>query len=261
MSYPLEFNRGSNRNKDRTTPNFIATLIIVVILTIGIYYIAPIIYKYSSGLWSIQDDAYRNLSRGDLLTKSKANLIGFINQLEQSESLLRIELMNAKVKAAEYERLVKIGTSTFGTELKARVIKRPPFSAYDTLVIDQGELQNIKTDMKVFFNQVYIGKVSKVFDTTAIITMISEPGQVNEIGIGNNGEIAKMEGLGGGSFFMEVPKDTNVKVGDEVTGLDRTLPVIGVVEHIDTAASETLNHVFVHFPFSLKDIVWLSIQN
>jgi cell shape-determining protein MreC len=145
--------------------------------------------------------------------------------LKQNEDLrrelesvdIRLQNTNALEKEnAELKAMLGRGTSTPYT--LAAVLKRPPFTPYDELIIDIGSDFLSATGTPVYTpEQIRIGYIADVQSETAKVRLLSSPGERFEVLIGDHNESATAVGRGGGQYEAKVSHEADVKEGDLVT--------------------------------------------
>jgi cell shape-determining protein MreC len=141
------------------------------------------------------------------------------------------------------------------TVVLAGVLQRPPWTPYDTLLIDAGSAQGIQQDDLVSAGgSALIGKISDVYAGTARVTLFSAPGEGHQALL--NGSMAiSLEGQGGGSMRAEVPRGTAVAVGDPVHFPGIGTGITGQVAAIDAKEGDSFVTIYLHVPadiFSLR---------
>ncbi len=99
----------------------------------------------------------------------------------------------------------------------AAVLARPPESAYDTLVVDQGTAAGVLVDALVTGpGGAPLGRIASVTATNARVTLFSASDIKTEGWVGENRVPLTLLGAGGGTFDASVPRDAKVIVGDAV---------------------------------------------
>lgn len=130
----------------------------------------------------------------------------------------------------------------------AGILQRPPWTAYDTLLIDAGEAQGVAAGMLVSAGgQGLVGHVSEVYAATARVELYSAPGASYQ-GVLNGTVPVAVEGLGGGSLRAEVPTGTEVKVGDIVSFPGLLGGVTSVVSATEEKSGESFIVMYMRLP-------------
>ena len=99
----------------------------------------------------------------------------------------------------------------------ATILSKPNQSIYDTLVIDAGTKQEIKTGDTVFAKgDVPIGFVDVVYDNSSKVILFSNPGEKTQAIVSGKNVFLELTGRGGGNFEMILPRDFILQKGDQV---------------------------------------------
>lgn len=168
----------------------------------------------------------------------------------------------------------------------AAVVERPPRTPFDSLVLDIGSDQDILEGDMVFSDGLYIiGIVSGVSNHTSTVTLFSSSGQkidalINSIAEGSKDVVdtvtststkkkveAKdslnsvvVEGRGGGNFYIKIPKNIKVKVGDPVVWPSTENKLIGAIEIIDSGEGEAYSQVYFKSPINMNSLRYVQIK-
>ncbi len=144
------------------------------------------------------------------------------------------------------------------------VITIPPFSPYDTLVVDVS--RSIVKPTPGSFAQTLdgfvIGKVELVESDKAIVRLFSSSGFKNSVRIGTGSTTisATAEGMGGGNFYMKLPQNVKVKIGDPVNWVAKKHIFLGVIEHVELDAGSAFNEVYFKLPVNISKLLYVSIE-
>jgi cell shape-determining protein MreC len=140
-------------------------------------------------------------------------------------------------------------TSPVGSQLI--VLMRPPFSLYDTLILDARNM-NVSVGDRVFAYGVLLGAISHVDATTATVQLFTAPGVKTAIRIGTMD--AEAVGQGGGRYIAVFPKDVQIEVGAAVVMPQAFNTIIGAVGAVDVDKNGTFQNVHVSIPVSLNNL-------
>lgn len=182
---------------------------------------------------------------------------------------LRAQVALLEAKLADRDALYKetldlkerLGRSdTPVARVLAGVLLSPPWSPYDTLVVDAGEAQGIKVgDLVYAGGSALVGHITEVYATTARVELFSAPGATYQALLGGQIPIA-LEGQGGGSLRAEVPAGSQVKVGDTVELPGVWGGVAGKVSAIDARSGESFIVVYMQLPINPSSLSNLEIE-
>jgi cell shape-determining protein MreC len=141
----------------------------------------------------------------------------------------------------------------------ASVLQRPPWTAYDTLLIDAGADHGIAAGALVSAGgQGLIGRVSEVYDTSARVELFSAPGVSYQALLNGVLPIA-VEGQGGGSLRAEVPAGTQVKAGDTVAFPGLLGGIVSLVSATEDKAGESFIVIYLRLPANPADLRFVEV--
>lgn len=230
------------RNRHR---NRIPVVIFFIIVALVVYlFRAPIAHTFSKVRYTIY--SY-------VRTDGSAETIrdSYIQSLENENSNLR-------------DSLETISSSTKREFVNYPVITTPPFSPYDTLVIDTGR-SSVKPLIGAFVQTLdgyIIGKVEQTEGNTAIVKLFSSSGFKNQVRIGKGSTTvsAVAEGMGGGNFYVKLPQNTKVVVGDPVKWVAKKHIFLGAVEYIELDKGSAFNDIYFKLPVNISQLLYVSIE-
>jgi cell shape-determining protein MreC len=190
---------------------------------------------------------------------SKAELYKKVDSLEKDIDLMRLE--NARVVKLEEENIELRKLFEYKEKdqqtILSRVISRPPFSDYDTLIIEISN-RDINIGAEVISDNIKIGKIKDKYNSTALVKLYSAYNEEMPVLIGDNIEgLAK--GQGGGSFKVQLPRDVSVKKDDPIYLSSDSKKVISLISYIDINERDTFQYVYFSWPFSLSQIDYVLV--
>jgi cell shape-determining protein MreC len=143
----------------------------------------------------------------------------------------------------------------------AAVLKRPPQSAYDELIIDAGRAERLSSTSVIFASgDIPIGRVAELFDETSKIVLFSSPGQKIDVMIGESHVPATANGRGGGSYEAELPRGVKVSEGDFVLAASLDAKPIGKVVSIDTDPALPFQKILFAAPVNIYQLRWVMAE-
>lgn len=184
-------------------------------------------------------------------TKTKVEL------LAENERLTE-ELRKAEIKAGLFDEMRAVKTASRGdvtssAQTTARVLSSPPFSLYDTLVLDVGTNDGVALqDFVVYDNTTALGVIDTVNDNTARARLFSSPGTEQSVRVGTRDFLVVARGIGGGTVQMFVLKEEAVSRGESVFLPDGML--FARVDAITQNESDAFAIVYAVVPFNLFEI-------
>ncbi len=178
------------------------------------------------------------------------------------------QYLNAKIASLESENegLKNFLGANDGVNVKRpkgslfSVAQRPPFSPFDTIVVNGGSDNGIQVDDLAFASaDVLVGYVTAVFPSTSIVTLYSSSGQRQEVYVGTSSEAVASEGRGGGNFYIKVPSETKITVGDPIIWPSMQNILIGVVNKVDAVSGDAFSYVFFRSLIPIYSIRYVEI--
>jgi cell shape-determining protein MreC len=229
-------------------PFKIITGIIIVLLLLYIFaptFLPSIFLKIASPFWNIVKPSEEELAQ---IISSKDYESALVLELRKENEALK-EILNRNTDAS----------STL-----AYILKKPPFTAYDTFIIDIGLKDNIKVGEKIYAGEnILLGEIAEVYDSTSKVRLYSTPGEKYEVtlGVGTSTDNIQVgaTGRGGGSFEIVVPRDLKIKEGDTVVIPSLTPNVFGIVKDIVTEDTNTFSTVLFSQPINIYQLKWVEL--
>ena len=164
-------------------------------------------------------------ARVNVSANTESFLGGFSSRaaLVEKNKALEEELIRVKIKSNLYDSLRReyyktTDTSTSTTRLlSTRILEKPPFSLYDTVLIDIGTAAGVSVGDTVSFDTtVALGVVDTTSSNASRVRLFSSPGYEQEVRVGTNDFVVLAHGKGGGVFEVSVPKEIAVARNDNV---------------------------------------------
>lgn len=197
------------------------------------------------------------------------NIFNFNKPAPQySEENQSLEYLNSKIIAleSENESLKNFLNANDGVNVARpngslfSVAMRPPFSPYDSIVVNGGSENGIQVDDLVFASKdVLIGYVTEVFKNTSIVTLYSSSGQRQEVYIGTSSESVASEGRGGGNFYIKVPSEKKINIGDPVIWPSMQNILLGTVNKVDADPGDAFSYVLFKSLIPIYSIRYVEI--
>jgi cell shape-determining protein MreC len=155
------------------------------------------------------------------------------------------------------ERLGRSGAPQART--LAAILQRPPWTPYDTLLIDAGADLGIAEGALVSAGgQGLIGRVSEVYAGSARVELFSAPGVSYQALLNGTLPLA-VEGQGGGSLRAEVPAGTPVAVGDTVSFPGLLGGILAKVSAIEAKTGESFIIIYLRLPANPEDLQYVEV--
>ena len=247
---------------------FIITLVVAFAL-LGIRFIAPdtstsftrILFK---PLWTVADHVGINFNTIGTHLASKQEL-----EAENAELRKKLDEYHANILGLEsllqenYELTQAVyGEEGISTITTARILAKPPESAYDTILIDRGEKSGVKEGDLLFVRErAYLGRVMQVGASSAQARLASSPNVETQALILPANIHLTVSGLGGGAFHAELPIDIDINAGDSIVTRGAFPRVIAVVEDVSARPSDSFQTIRAVSPVNISGVSWVSVQH
>ncbi len=187
--------------------------------------------------------------------RDRTDLRNTIQSLEQqlaAQEGMRTTLAYIEHENAELRALLGADDTP---SILAGVIARPPYSPYDTMVIDRGAEDGVKENAPVYYGSgMALGYVRKVFEKHALITLVSSPEVESTVYVFGANIFTTAYGEGGGVVRLSVPQGVPVAVGDVVAFPSLSGGVIGSVSTVQSIPSEPEQHAYVVLEIPMQSI-------
>lgn len=180
-------------------------------------------------------------------------------QLTKQNTVLEVENQMLEERLATTAAL----SSPRSRQVVARVLARPPVSAYDTLILDAGTDDGVAVGDAAFAlassasdQGVPVGYVSWASRDFSRVTLFSAPGIESPAWVGEKKNALMVLGQGGGAFTAVVPRDVTVSVGDPIY-IGPLMQRVGTVLRIDSdpsSPSVVLQIAPLVNPFNMSDV-------
>jgi cell shape-determining protein MreC len=155
----------------------------------------------------------------------------------------QLELAHALEENDELRAL--LGTAR-ETRIAAGVIGRPPYTPYDTLILDRGSDSGIQEYAPVFLGSgLAIGYVHSTTERSALVTLFSSSGVETSVYIFGPDIFARAHGIGGGAIRIDVPQGIALAKGDLVVLPSLDSGVLGTIDAVESTPTGPEQHAFV----------------
>jgi cell shape-determining protein MreC len=252
----------SNEPKNGLKKPFLRLCAFVVILLI-LHIFAPrllpsIFYSFISPLWQYGSDA------SPLVGESRETLMNQVKELTERIAEWESASTSLSMLMAENEELKMVlnrsTTTDYDRGMLAAVLKKPPYSVYDSIIIDLGENDGIsKGSFVIAPGDIVIGAVSTVNKDTSIVNLFSSPGGEFDVSFGTSTAVVRANGRGGGSYEASVPRDFQVKPGDVVSIKTGNITIAGSVDDVISDPADPFAMVLFSIPVNIYELRWVFV--
>jgi len=212
----------------------------------------------------LKSASFENGSRLLGLLNSKRQILETKNALERENEFLRVKLNTLEILKFENEQLKglfnRIERGNPG--VLVRIISGSTQSPYDTLVVDRGSENGIKSgDWLLAGGEFPIATISEVYGNLSKATMFSAPNRQTEIIVGKTGIIATAIGRGSGNFEAKISKEIEVNEGDSIRLPEAGSEIFAVVESIFAKPTDALQTIIFKNPVNATELEWLVVRD
>lgn len=215
-----------------------------------------------SPVWRSENAVSRMLGNALSGVKLHSMLVAENESLKARVASLELALSDAELALAQTTSLSELlGRERRAGETVASVLTRPPQSPYDLFVIDAGARDGLLPGAVVSLPEgPLLGTVSDVFATSAKVRLFSSAGEKTSAVLERFGVPVELEGLGGGSFRIIVPRETAAEVGDRVLSADAAGNLLAVVEGMETGPTDSFKEILARSPANIFSVRLVSIS-
>jgi cell shape-determining protein MreC len=241
-------------------------LVVFLVLLFSLHLIFPhlygtLFYPITSFFWKSGTFVGDTVSHYSNLVVSKKSLLVENDRLRTEMSSFEPSLIMLDSLRKENDTLrALLGRHTSIRLILATVLSRPPFSPYDSLLIDAGVSEGVAVgDMVYASTDILIGDVSDVYTHTAKVNLFSSPGRKFPVLVGPSALQVEAEGRGGGNFRVVLPREVGVEKGDPVRFAQTKSNIVGVIEEIVIDSADSLQEILFKMPLSISEISYVEV--
>jgi cell shape-determining protein MreC len=143
----------------------------------------------------------------------------------------------------------------------AAILSKPNQSIYDTLVIDAGTREGIKTGNIVFaLGNVPIGRVDVAYNNSSKVILFSNTGEKTQAVLSGKDVFMEVVGRGGGNFEMIMPKDFTLQKGNQVVLPGINPYVLATVETIISDPRDPFTKALLSSPVNIQELKFVEVE-
>jgi len=212
---------------------------------------------------------FARTAASDMFWRAVAPVVRLREALGSSQvAVLRSELAAAKAALADRDALLRDNADLKerlgrvdapAPRILAAVLMRPPWSAYDTLLVDAGSSHGVLVgDLVSAGGSGLIGRVSEVYEAQARVELFSAPGATYQALLLGTVPVA-VEGQGGGSMHAQVPAGTQVATGDTVEFPGLAGGIAAAVSAVDAKMGESFISIYMTLPANPSELKYVEV--
>ncbi|MDD5721191.1 MAG: rod shape-determining protein MreC [Candidatus Pacebacteria bacterium] len=192
------------------------------------------------------------------------------NSLSLENQNLKDQISASAADRANYDSVVAENVSlkeTLGRKdpkvniVLSAILAKPNQSLYDTLLIDAGTAQGIKTGDIVFaLGNIPIGRVDLVYDNSSKIILFSNPGEKTQAVVSSKNIFMELVGRGGGNFEMILPRDFVLQKGDQIVMPGITPNVLAIAQTIISDPRDPFIKALLVSPVNVQELKFVEVE-
>lgn len=263
MNYLLKNNYKSRNRNSRLKIILIIIIIIILFFISRAGLFGGTINIIAVPLWKMSNYMSDKFSDMFSTVRSKKSLISEIRTLKEELGMTSANLLIQKVYQKENEDLkTLLGRDNDKTKnILSAVLVRPGMSPFDIMIIDIGASSDVKVGDRVLYNgSLIIGTVAEVDMKSSKVKLFSSPGEKHIALIGPKSTQVEVEGFGAGSFVAKLPRDMEIKEGDEVIMPSVSTSILGFVQKIESSVADSFQKIIFKIPINLSEIKWVEVE-
>lgn len=277
MNRHQKFNKrpGNSRKKFIISGGVLLVLLLVLWSTLGARILSGGVAGTAAPFWKTGNFFQEQASGLSLIFTSKQTLESENKNLKSQVATLKENLSGFDSLVQENLELKKIlGRSTEAEGEKillAGVLAHARNLPYDTLNIDAGTKLGVKTGDFVFERlaidardgeiPVIIGTVQETYNASSKVKLFSTAGEKTDVFLGPQNIPTILEGMGGGTFQAELPKEADVQKGDVATFPGVGGYLVAVVEEVGNDPTQAFLKVRLRTFFNPFELHYVGIRN
>ncbi len=215
-----------------------------------------------SPIWQGENMLGRALAHMGENFRTRSSLVRENIALREDVASLELQVSSLNLALSQERSLAELlGRERRVEEVVASVLTRPPQSPYDLFVIDAGEKEGLMVGAWVRLPEgPLLGTISDLFAHSAKVKLFTTAGEKTEAVLERGGVPVILEGRGGGSFRIVVPRETWVEAGDRVVSADTGESLLGVVEKVVVEPTDSFKEILVKSPANIFSVRLVTIS-
>ena len=215
---------------------------------------------FTSPLYSVRHYVQSSSAALPTFIRSRLELLNRIDELEKEIASHQGIVATLSYIMEENKELRSLLHASSSPRIVAGVISRPPFTPYDTIIIDRGENDGIVEHAPVYHGAgTAIGYVRTVFKQSALITLFSSPDVASTVYLFGPNLFTTAYGEGGGIVRLSIPQGIMLEKGDAVILPSLDTGVLGTIDEIQSIPTEPEQHAYVTLNVPLQSIRLVSV--
>lgn len=251
----MHFQRSKTASRTRAILPFLPVLFALLLLLAGLRMpnsISTTSHRVAEPFWNLRTSLVAALANVTTSFETKETLVAQNRILLAELASLRREAYTKNAIERENDVLrAALGRShEHDLLVPTTVVNDSRFSAFDTFVVDIGADDGMREGMLVVSEEgVALGVIERTMSHSSLVKRFSAPAMRAWVSVQATSSIhALIEGHGGNTMRMSVPRDVPLAVGDPVILPNYAGNLIGYIVGIDMAPEDAYQTVYVGHP-------------
>ncbi|KND48919.1 MAG: hypothetical protein AB200_00630 [Parcubacteria bacterium C7867-005] len=251
--------------RNRLNKDYFGRTIVVLVLffacAVVFSFMDGVLVRIASPIWKGENALANSFWGFSNFFKSKETLIAENQSLKDKIISQELSIESARVTMQREDDLLRsFGRPKNEIFIAASVLVRPPETPYDILLVDAGADEGVNVSDRVTLAEgIPIGSVVEVFKKTSRVKLYSASGEDTQAVLERGPVSILLTGRGGSSFEFTVPRELEVLIGDRVLSSTINSTLLGTVEDIEVAPTDSLKKVLVSSFVNVHNIRFVRI--
>ena len=243
----------------------VRNLVLLVLLTFLLLFTARDIVGtfasfFTTPLYFVRHYIETSTATVPVFVRSRIELLNEMQKLEAEVALQQSLHDENSALTNENNELRDMLHASSSPRIVAGVISRPPYTPYDTLMIDRGSAEGIIAYAPVYHGKnLAIGYVRNVFSHSALVTLFSSPSVESSVYIYGPNLFTSAYGEGGGILRLSVPQGVAIEKGNIVVMPSLDMGIIGSIQEIQSIPTEPEQHAYVLLDVPMQSVRLVSV--
>lgn len=244
--------------------NIIGFGIFFILFIVGFFTWTGKIFNYvGRPIWGVEKFVTDGMYNINYLFRTKASITKENHNLIQENADIKLAMIDYQILKNEVDQLKEtLGRIPESNNfILGNILAKPNHSPYDTIIIDIGNNVKIQEGDQVFVNgNIPVGNISKVYDTTSLVSLYSNPGQKTEGFMDISNASVELIGRGGGNFEMIIPIELAAEKGTLIYLPGSSSMVIAIVDEVLSKPSDPFKKVILSSPVNVQNLKWVQVK-
>jgi cell shape-determining protein MreC len=254
--------------RKRVLTQIVISVVVFLCISFGVFlsYSGKFLNIFGRPIWGAKNATVGLIDGTANTLRTKSSVEAENAKLKTENAALVAEMTDYEIIKSENIALKELmgRVSSKHKFLLANILAKPDLSPYDTIIIDVGTDLSVKAGDAVYGNgNLPIGEVSKVYGSTSLATLYSNPGKVTNAVLEGSNNSVELLGRGGGNFEMKIPQESVANRGQLVVlpnSTTMTPEVIAIVEEVTSGPSDPYKTVLLRSPVNIQGLKWVQVE-